>query len=99
MRLNLRLSSAFAAQTHSAQPVPVAALPPQGAHVQPVSATFAPAVKPPDIPSLQPSPHPAAAPGTELYTARRGESIPAVARQYLKRTAYLTSSELSEAIR
>ncbi|MFZ0542260.1 MAG: putative glycoside hydrolase [Candidatus Sulfotelmatobacter sp.] len=36
---------------------------------------------------------------TEIYTAKRGESIPAVAHQYLKRTAYLTSSELAEAIR
>ena len=36
---------------------------------------------------------------TEIYTAKRGESIPAVAHQYLHRTAYLTSSELSEAIR
>ncbi|MGB8762147.1 MAG: hypothetical protein WA627_17735, partial [Candidatus Sulfotelmatobacter sp.] len=36
---------------------------------------------------------------TEIYIAKRGESIPAVAHQYLKRTAYLTSSELAEAIR
>ena len=36
---------------------------------------------------------------TEIYTAKRGESIPAVAHQYLHRTTYLTSSELSEAIR
>ena len=36
---------------------------------------------------------------TEIYTAKRGESIPAIAHQYLKRTAYLTSSELAEAIR
>ena len=40
-----------------------------------------------------------AAPGTEIYTARRGESIPTVAREYLKKTGYLTSSELAEAIR
>jgi hypothetical protein len=38
-------------------------------------------------------------PGTETYTAKRGESIPAIAHQYLHRTAYLTSSELAEAIR
>jgi hypothetical protein len=37
--------------------------------------------------------------GTEIYTAKRGESIPAVAHQYLKKTAYLTSSELADAIR
>lgn len=38
-------------------------------------------------------------PGSELYTARRGDSLPAVARKYLKKTKYLTSSELAEAIR
>ena len=38
-------------------------------------------------------------PGTEFYSATRGDSIPVVARHYLKRTAYLTSSELAEAIR
>ena len=36
---------------------------------------------------------------TEIHTAKRGESIPGVAHQYLHRTAYLTSSGLSEAIR
>jgi hypothetical protein len=40
-----------------------------------------------------------APPGSEVYTAQRGESIPSVARKYLKRTKYLTSSELAEAIR
>jgi hypothetical protein len=34
-----------------------------------------------------------------LYTAKRGDTIPALARQYLKNTSYLTSSELAEAIR
>ncbi len=38
-------------------------------------------------------------PGTELYIAQRGDSIPSVARKYLKRTKYLTSGELGEAIR
>jgi hypothetical protein len=37
--------------------------------------------------------------GTEIYTAKRGDSIPAIARQYLKQTAYMTSSELADAIR
>jgi hypothetical protein len=62
-------------------------------------------------PSLQPasvtSPKPLAAdprpliaaPGTELYTARRGEAIPTIARHYLGKTSYLTSSQLAEAIR
>ena len=40
-----------------------------------------------------------AAPGTELYTAKRGEAIPTIARRYLGKTSYLTSSELADAIR
>jgi hypothetical protein len=66
----------------------------QGAQLKPASATVPSSAKA-DIPQLQL----AAAPGTEIYTAKRGESIPAIARQYLHKTAYLTSSELSEAIR
>jgi hypothetical protein len=38
-------------------------------------------------------------PGNELYKVQRGDSMPSVARKYLKRTKYLTSSELGEAIR
>jgi hypothetical protein len=38
-------------------------------------------------------------PGSDLYLAQRGDSIPSVARKYLKRTKYLTSSELGDAIR
>jgi len=38
-------------------------------------------------------------PGSDLYTAQRGDSIPSVARKNLKRTKYLTSSELADAIR
>jgi hypothetical protein len=38
-------------------------------------------------------------PGSDLYVAQRGDSIPSVARKYLKRTKYLTSSELADAIR
>jgi hypothetical protein len=37
-------------------------------------------------------PVPLAAPGTEIYTAKRGEAIPTIARRYLGRTSYLTSS-------
>jgi hypothetical protein len=103
MRLSPRLSSALAVQPQttqpqSAQPAPVAASAPQAAQLQPVSATLSATVKPADIPSLQPLPH-SAAPGTEIYTAKRGESIPAVAHRYLNRTGYLTSSELTEVIR
>ena len=46
-----------------------------------------------------PDPKPVAAPGTEVYTAKRGEAIPTIARRYLGRTSYLTSSELAGAIR
>jgi len=42
---------------------------------------------------------PLTASATEIYTAKRGESIPAIAHQYLHKTGYLTSSELAEAIR
>jgi hypothetical protein len=42
---------------------------------------------------------PAPPSATELYTAHRGESIPAIARQYLSKTSYLTTSELADAIR
>ena len=97
MRLSPQLSSASAAQPQSAQPAPkAAAAAPQGAQLQPVNVKLSPTAKRPDLPSPQPvSP----TPGTETYTAKRGESIPAIAHQYLKRTAYLTSSELAEAIR
>ena len=37
--------------------------------------------------------------GSDLYVAQRGDSIPSVARKYLKRTKYLTSTEVAEAIR
>ena len=34
-----------------------------------------------------------------MYVAKRGDSIPLVARHYLTQTSYLTSSELADAIR
>jgi hypothetical protein len=50
--------------------------------------------------SQAPDPIPVIAPpGSVLHEARRGDSIPSVARQYLKKTSYLTSTELGEAIR
>jgi len=49
--------------------------------------------------SAIPDPKPIAAPGTEVYTAKRGEAIPTIARRYLSKTSYLTSSELADAIR
>jgi hypothetical protein len=52
-----------------------------------------PMAKPADL-------HPVfAPPGTELYEAKRGDSVVSLARQYVKRTSYLTSGELAEAIR
>jgi hypothetical protein len=56
-------------------------------------STPGPTAKPADL-QLQFAP-----PGTEFYAAKRGDSVGSVARQYLKRTSYLTSSELAEAIR
>jgi hypothetical protein len=85
MRLNPRLSSAFAAQTQTSQTEPPAPVTPQR-----VKATTPATLKPATLST------PAA---TETYTAKRGETIPTIARQYLKRTSYLTSTELSEAIR
>jgi hypothetical protein len=46
-----------------------------------------------------PDPKPVAAPGTEIYTGKRGEAIPTISRRYLSKTSYLTSSELADAIR
>ncbi len=60
------------------------------AQVQPTSISMAKAA---------PQPKLIPAPGTEVYTAKRGEAIPTIARHYLGRTSYLTSSELAEAIR
>ena len=60
--------------------------------LQPASVTS------PRSPAADPRPL-IAAPGTELCTAKRGESIPAIARHYLGKTSYLTSSQLGEAIR
>jgi hypothetical protein len=47
----------------------------------------------------EPAPLAVAPPGSTLYVAKRGDSIPLVARHYLSQTSYLTSSELGEAIR
>ena len=47
-----------------------------------------PVVAPPVVP-----------PGSTLYTAKRGDSVVAVARHFLSSTSYLTSSELAAAMR
>jgi hypothetical protein len=97
MRLSPQLSSAFAAQAQAQSPQPAPSLvtaAPQNPQLQPAHAKLSTTTKPSQIPSLQ-----LPIPGTEIYTAKRGETIPAIVHQYLKRTAYLTSSELAEAIR
>jgi hypothetical protein len=63
-------------------------------HLEAVS-TAVPAIKSTDILS----PQPMSSSSTLLYTAKRGDTVPALARQYLKNTSYLTSSELADAIR
>ena len=92
LRLHSKSNFVLAAQPQTGSAPAVHA---QTAQIRSVSTTVPPSGKPADIPSL-PS---AAAPGTEVYTARRGETIPTIAHRYLGRTSYLTSSELSEAIR
>ena len=75
-----------------------------------LSPVLAQSAKPRLLPASRPStrlapkaPEPSLAtvapPGSALYVAKRGDSIPLVARHYLSQTSYLTSSELSEAIR
>src|SRR5258708_32185600 len=66
----------------------VHASPPQGAHVLPASAT----IGNPTAPKIP-------APGTALYDAKRGDAVSSVARPVLPQTSYLTSTELTEAIR
>jgi len=95
-QLNSHSSSAQAAQPQTqAQPAVATSAAAQSPQLQPVSATISAATKPTTIPAQQP----AAAPGTEIYTAKRGEAIPTVARRYLGKTSYLTSSQLADAIR
>jgi hypothetical protein len=64
---------------------------PHGVHLVPVKADAAKKPEPP-APVVAP-------PGSDLYVAQRGDSLPSVARKYLKRTKYLTSLELAAAIR
>jgi hypothetical protein len=91
-RLGPHSASDFAAhaQTGQSAKAPARAVP----VYQPASATV-----PSTQPATIPEPKLGAAPGTEIYTAKRGESISTVAHRYLGKTAYLTSAELSQAIR
>jgi hypothetical protein len=83
--------SDFAAQAQTAKPAVASSQSP--AQLKATSATVGTAKL-----SI-PDPRPITAPGTELYTAKRGEAIPTIARHYLGKTSYLTSSELADAIR
>ena len=95
MRLDLRFSSAQAA-AQTAPPIPAVVAPtPQGEHLEAVKAPLPASLQASDIASPQVS----SAPGTLAYSAKRGDTIPGIAHQYLKSTSYLTSSELAEAIR
>jgi hypothetical protein len=55
------------------------------------STSLAPKAPDPSLVTVAP-------PGSALYVAKRGDSIPLVAHKYLSQTSYLTSSELTEAI-
>ncbi len=72
-------------------PVALAVKNPHGVQLIAVKADTTKRPEPP-APVLAP-------PGCDLYQAQRGDSIPSVARKYLRRTKYLTSSELGDAIR
>lgn len=78
---------AFSAEAQTAKP---AVATPGAAQVQPTSVSTTKTTATRNLISQ---------PGTEVYTAKRGEAIPTIARHYLGRTSYLTSSELAEAIR
>jgi hypothetical protein len=79
-----RSSSGFTAEAQTAKPTAATA-----AQLHAVSASIPVTTKPALV----------AAPGTEIYTAKRGEAIPTIARRYLGRTSFLTSSQLADAIR
>ena len=91
-RLGTHLWSDFAAQAQTSRPASTGA---HNAPMHPVKAT----VSDPGSFACIPSPQNTAVPGTEIYTARRGEAIPTIARRYLCKTSYLTSAELADAIR
>jgi hypothetical protein len=93
-----QLQSASATPSPAEKPADIPSLQPSSLHLslQPSSSV---SQQPRLQFSLEPLLPPLTASATELYIAKRGESIPAIARQYLHKTGYLTSSELAEAIR
>ncbi len=66
---------------------------PHGVQLVPVKAVATKKPEPPAPVSV------IAPPGSAVYVAQRGDSLPSVARRNLKRTKYLTSAELADAIR
>jgi hypothetical protein len=67
---------------------------------QPLQTTFAPAGSSSNASGVQsPNSSIGVPPGTVIYNAKRGESIPLIARHFLSKTSYLTSAELADAIR
>jgi len=60
----------------------------------PAAASIATTAKP-----LEPGPLKTAPPGSTLYVAKRRDSLVSVARHFVPQTSYLTSGELTEAIR
>jgi hypothetical protein len=88
-------SSDFTAEAQTAQPVAASSAPAKASQLHAASASVVSVSRTATLPD----PKPIAAPGTEIYTAKRGEAIPTIARRYLGKTSYLTSSELADAIR
>jgi hypothetical protein len=91
-----QLQPASATLSPTEKPADIPSLHPSSLHLSPALSSS----QPPRLQfSLEPLLPPLTASATEIYTAKRGESIPAIAHQYLHKTGYLTSSELAEAIR
>ena len=88
-RLGSHSTTEFTAAAQTAKPAVASQSAPQ---LQPASISTTPKASIPD-------PKPVAAPGTEIYTAKRGEAIPTISHRYLSRTSYLTYGELTDAIR
>ena len=88
-RLASHSTSNFSAQAQAAKPAVA-------------SSQSQPLVQPASVSTKKsaiPEPKLLATPGTEIYTAKRGEAIITIARHYLGKTSYLTSTQLAEAIR
>ncbi len=84
----------FAAEAQTVKPASQQSTQESAPQVQPANGTLGSAKL-----SIPAEPRPVIAPGSEVYSAKRGEAIPTIARKYLGKTSYLTSSELADAIR